>query len=111
VSMINPVEPRTSLDHIPLRRPRFTTSEIIILNELMNKSPEPVTISRLKRLLQSHSSRLYPIYETAIGQHMSHLRAKLGEQSRHHTLIVSVHVERRDGTVELAYMYRNPEDA
>lgn len=94
-----------ALDRVPLRRPRFTASEILILNELVNRSPKPVTARRLQKLLQGYSSRSYPITPDTTRQHIANLRAKLGEQSRKPTLIVTVYVEHPNGGPELAYRY------
>jgi DNA-binding response OmpR family regulator len=96
-------------ERIPLRRPRFTTSEVIILNELVNAAPKPVTLRRLHKLLSGYSRRPYPITNDAIRTHVVNIRAKLGEASRKPTAILTTHVETTKGEPELAYFYREGE--
>jgi DNA-binding response OmpR family regulator len=93
-------------ERIPLRRPRFTMSEVLIINELVNKSPEPVTLRRLHKILSGYSARPYPITDEAIKTHIANLRAKIGEVSRRPTALVTTHVERPTGDPELAYFFR-----
>jgi DNA-binding response OmpR family regulator len=93
-------------ERIPLRRPRFTMSEVLIINELVNKSPEPVTLHRLWRLLNSYNGRQYEVTKDSIRVHIANIRAKIGEVSRKPTALVTTHVERAKGDPELAYFFR-----
>jgi DNA-binding response OmpR family regulator len=93
------------ISRVPLRRPRLTVSEAIVLNELINRSPRPVTATRLQKLLSSYSRRPYPITSEAVKQHIVNLRAKLGEVSRRPTLIITLHVNHPNGGTELAYKF------
>jgi DNA-binding response OmpR family regulator len=95
------LDPRPVQERVPLRRPRFTASEVLILNELVNRSPRSVTRRRLVQLLQRHSSRYYPITDPALQAHVKNLRAKLGEVARRPSMIVTTY----DGG-EPSYLYR-----
>jgi DNA-binding response OmpR family regulator len=108
VEQQHPILPEQSVERAPLRRPRFTATEVLILNELLNKSPDPVPVSSLVKLLRRYSGRLYLVYPSAVKQHVVNLRAKLGEASRQPTLIITLHVADEFGGTELAYQYRDP---
>ena len=71
-----------------IHRPRFTNSEILLLNRLINESPEPVFIDELRALLVPFGVG-YPT-TASIKQHVTHIRAKLGEQRNHPVQIISV---------------------
>jgi DNA-binding response OmpR family regulator len=105
-SVLQVVDPARQFDRVPLRRPRLTASEVLVLNELINAAPRPVTRAQLMKVLQRYSSRHYPVYDTAVGQHIVNLRAKLGEEAYNPNLIVSVRLEAPNGSTELAYKYQ-----
>lgn len=71
-----------------LHRPRFTSSEILLLNALINRAPDPVSVRELRQLLAPFSAA-YPTVQS-IKQHVAHLRAKLGEPRRFPVQILSV---------------------
>jgi DNA-binding response OmpR family regulator len=108
-SVLQVVDPARQFDRVPLRRPRLTASEVLILNEIINAAPRPITRTQLVKVLQRYSTRSYRIYETAITQHIVNLRAKLGEEAFNPNLIVSVYIERVGGGTELAYLYKGDE--
>lgn len=84
----HPLISRRSIHDIEIkRRPRFTTSEAIILNALVNADGQPVALGRLRELVSAFSYG-YPT-EASVKQHVGSLRAKLGETKFHPTQILS----------------------
>jgi DNA-binding response OmpR family regulator len=77
--------------NVPIRyRPRFTTTEALILNTLVNAAPDPVSMEAIQRLLQRYSRHGMGIMESSVKQAMVQLRAKLGEKAYQPRQIVSV---------------------
>jgi hypothetical protein len=63
--------PTMGLSRLPIRRPRFTRTEAVILNELVNANGQPVTATALARLTH--------VMRTSVGAYICSIRAKLGE--------------------------------
>jgi hypothetical protein len=86
------------MTRVPLRRPRFSNVEAVILNMLVNADGKPVTARQLAR-----QTTCMP---HAIGQRICAIRAKLGEPKYHPTLIVTEYVDFDDGYgLQLAWRY------
>lgn len=88
------------------RRPRLTRLEAIMLNELVNASPKPVTARRLATVAFWGQKHFSTDVET-VKRTMCSLRAKLGEEARRPTQVVTLHIESKtDGGIpELAYRF------
>lgn len=98
------VDPVTEYEHplIPsndvssvriINRPRFTMSEAVILNMLVNAAPDPVSLVRLRARVGLVSSWGSPTDQT-IRSLIGSLRAKLGEPSHHPRQIRGVRSQR-----------------
>jgi DNA-binding response OmpR family regulator len=99
---VHPLMPRVD---IPItRRPRFTNSQAIILNTLVN-SQGPVDIKRLVRLVDQFLGREYQTTEQSIRSQIYQIRAKLGEEFRHPTQIVTTSIQKPDGEWVTAFKY------
>ena len=79
---IHPLVPQVGegLSRVPLRRPRFTKTEAVILNELVNADGKPVTAAHLARLVDVKVSSVYA--------YICSIRAKLGEPAHNPQLIL-----------------------
>lgn len=95
----HPLVPTSFRDALPRRRPRFTTSEAVILNALVNAAPEPVSLASLQVRLRPFATNSYAhrvgITEASVRQHLVSIRAKLGDTKGRPDLIVSVLDEHR----------------
>jgi hypothetical protein len=67
----HPLAPVNQLDRVPLRRPRFTNSEALILNTLINANGDVVTTRKL--------SLMIGVMEVSVKAYIGSLRSKLGE--------------------------------
>jgi DNA-binding response OmpR family regulator len=99
---VHPLLPR--VDVLITRRPRFTASQAIILNTLVN-SQGPVDIKRLVRLVDQFLNREYQTTEQSIHSQIYQIRAKLGEESHHPTQIITTAVQLRSGEWVTAFKY------
>jgi DNA-binding response OmpR family regulator len=94
---------------IPLyKRPRFTPTEILVLNALVNNAPYPITTTALVRVLRQLNTGFIPT-EGTIRSAIRTIRAKLGEERykpvRIGTLYHCVGPDRETG-----YIYRDQND-
>ena len=80
-----PAEEYTIVANLPLRRARFTDTEIRILNALINAGGEPVTVRQLAHLVEGSVS--------SVNSHVYHLRMKLGEKRHAPAMIVNTYVD------------------
>lgn len=81
--------PLISIRDVPIkRRPRFTTSEAVVLNALVNAAPDTLTISTLREKVSPFSP--YLPTRASIFRLVGSLRAKLGEKRYRPSQIVSV---------------------
>lgn len=71
-----------------LHRPRFTSSEILLLNALINRAPDPVSLGELRQLLAPFGVG-YPTV-ASIQQHVVHIRGKLGEPRNNPVQVLTV---------------------
>lgn len=77
--------------NVPIRyRPRFTITEAIILNLLVNASPRHVTTDEILRQLRRYSPHGVGVMASSLKQAMVQLRAKLGEKAWDPQQIVTV---------------------
>lgn len=85
----HPLVPDTS--SVPIRfRPRFTMTEAMILNLLVNAAPQHVTIREIQHQLARFRRDKVPMMESSVKQTMVGLRAKLGERAWDPQQVVSV---------------------
>jgi DNA-binding response OmpR family regulator len=82
---IHPLAPQVGIDlsRVPFNRPRFTTSEAVLLNTLVNADGKVVTVVELARVLKVMQSSVY--------SYIGSLRAKLGEPAYQPRLILTDH--------------------
>jgi hypothetical protein len=71
------------------RRPRFTLSEAVALNVIVNAAPNPVAIGTLQEKIGLVSPFGRPT-RSSIAHLIGQIRAKLGEQRRNPTQLVSI---------------------
>ena len=77
--------------NVPIRyRPRFTATEAILLNLLVNASPRHVTTEEILRHLRRYSPHGMGIMESSLKQALVQLRAKLGEKAWDPQQIVTI---------------------
>lgn len=87
-------QPRALPDTATIRlryRPRFTTTEAVILNTLVNHSPDMVKLDDLRRIIGRSYINGMPVMESSVKQAMVNLRAKIGEKAWNPTQIRSVY--------------------
>jgi hypothetical protein len=71
----------TQLDRVPLRRPRFSNNEALILNTLINANGQTVSARKL--------ALMTGVMRASVGSYICSLRAKLGEKAYAPSLIVT----------------------
>jgi DNA-binding winged helix-turn-helix (wHTH) protein len=94
---------------VPIRnRPRFTISEAVLLNALVNAAPEAVTIHDLCRRLAPFGFSLRFKRRDSVLTHISSLRAKLGD-IRYRPQIIRTRYD-ESGMVVAYYWNDTPEE-
>lgn len=94
-------EPQQMRQSLGRRRPRFTRTEILALNQLVNAEGEPVTVGEL-----GHTCDMM---ESSIVQLIYRLRVKLGEDFNDPKLITSASFKDENGVRWKAYRFNEAE--
>ena len=86
----DPTPEETNTDKVIIvNRPRFTPAEALLLNLLVNSHPNVVTYAEIIRYI-TPVCYVQP-RESTVGQHLTNLRAKLGEPKWQPRQIVTVY--------------------